>query len=177
MNLFNRLFGSAKAPELSEEERGSLERVLGPGMGVLGIGRGPGGVAVGTDTAFAVRRGGNPWEAVGWHEIQHGSWDPQSHTLSWELIDQTDDHLVLTEAGQLPGVFLAMVGHSIVVQQRFEVPGGRGTVIIAGRRATQPGAPISWVVQALGDTELADPVVHEFVVTQTDLLRLEYDFD
>lgn len=73
------------------------------------------------------------WTHVGWHEIEHGGWNVETHTLSWTLYAGGRGRVVLTEPGLLPEVFRERVSASIVAKKFVPVDGTRG-VTIAGRR-------------------------------------------
>lgn len=169
------LFSRRTPTLLNDAELADLVVALREEPRLLGVGRGRGVLAVATDHAFAVRRD-DAWSAVGWHEIHSGAWDRDTSTLGWSLIDGSQDRVVLVEPGQLPQAFVDLVGRSIVVQHRLSMPQAGGNAIIAGRRALTPGSKITWIVQALGSTDLDDPAVRDFIVRETDRLKSEYEF-
>lgn len=159
---------------LDSAETAELRDALGRRPDVLSVARGPDAAAVVLRDLFAVRRTGG-WGLTAWIDIRAGRWDEDSRRLSWELVDATNDGVVLTEPGQLPVAFAERVQASIAVQRQAQLPGNLGSVLLVGRR--QPGSddPISWQAQGLGRTNLADPVVAAHVVILVGELRHEFD--
>ena len=170
MGLFTR---RQSGSQLSTEELEGLQTLVGARVRVLSVGRGKGAVVAALEQDFAVRR--TEWELIGWHEIQHGAWDSDTSELEWHLVAGDPGRVTLTEPGNLPEVFVAQVGRTIVVQHRLVVPDDLGNVVIAGRQALGPGAPVVWLVQASGRTDLEDPRVELFVLEQTGRLKEEYE--
>ena len=116
------------------------------------------------------------WQHIGWHRIEHGSFDADTNTLRWTVYPDTPDgeipdpaaptepgEVSLLDPGRVPEVFRDRVAASIAVQ-RFvpldvEESGGaaiepvtrktdrRRGVIISGRRdLSRPDDPIEWRV-------------------------------
>lgn len=84
------------------------------------------------------------WTHVGWHEIEHGGWNVENHTLSWTLYGGQRGRVLLTEPGRLPELFRERVAASIVCKKFVPVDDTRG-VTIAGRRDLGASDPvISW---------------------------------
>ena len=169
------LFRRAKPIDLlTPDEVAGLTDVVGERPSVVAVGRGKGVVCAALPSDFAVGRRGT-WELTGWHEVQHGTWDRENSTLKWQRVDGGSDLVQLEEPFDVPATFLEQVGKSIVFQQRMTMPGELGQVIIAARRALAPGAPLVWLVQPVGHSDLHDPDVERFILEQTAQLREDFE--
>lgn len=171
MGLFRR---TKPVDLLTTDELSGLAELVGERPSVIAIGRGKGVVCAALPRDFAVGRQG-AWELTGWHEVLHGTWDRENSMLKWERVDGGSDGVQLEEPFDVPATFLEQVGKTIVVQQRLTAPGDLGQVIVAGRRALAPGAPLVWLVQPVGRTNLHDPQVERFVLEQTALLKEDFE--
>lgn len=154
------------------EELRELRVLRGSAPQVLAGARGEDLLAVALPDALALRRAGQ-WSQVAWQDIQHGSWDGERNRLQWVLVDGTEDGVVLTEAGQLPGVFVERVQASILVQEQVGAPGG-GTVLLSGRRNPAGHGPVIWTAEPSARVAMDDPAVRKFIVGESERLADEY---
>lgn len=168
-------FGLFRAEPLTIEEKVSLQSVLGHGTNVLVTARGPQALVVVLPEVLAVRRGG-AWRLIAWETIQWGGWRQKGDALYWQLIDNTSDEVQLDRPADLPFVFAERVRASIVANREVLLDDDLGRIHLAGRRPpTQPDAPITWTVQAVGRTDLSDARVQELIVKHTRELRAEFE--
>jgi hypothetical protein len=119
---------------------------------------------------------------VGWHAIEHGGWNSETHRLSWTLYSDgsSGQHgfVQLVEPGRLPELFRERVAATIVLEQFFPFGGdarSRGVTVSARRDLAGHGVEIDWHAtltrglswQTDGVRALADRALAE--------LRTEYD--
>ncbi|WP_143052776.1 hypothetical protein [Propionibacterium cyclohexanicum] len=158
----------------SREELRGLQAALGHRAAALAWGRGQELLAVATRGHLAVAERGT-WRVIAWDDILSGAWREDDATLRWMLIDGSGRTIQLENSGELPGVFMERVQASILVQERVPVLGGRGEIIVSGRRNPTGGGELRWMVQPLGSTDLSDPRVQQVAIAETEHLRREYE--
>lgn len=115
------------------------------------------------------------WTHLGWHEIERGGWDAETHRLSWQRYEGEPGFVELGVPGRLPELFRERVAASIALEKFVPLTGERGVVITA-RRDLGAGADIAWHAtltrglswQTRGVTETVEAVLAE--------VRTEYDF-
>ncbi|GAA3559042.1 hypothetical protein GCM10022197_13020 [Microlunatus spumicola] len=117
--------------------RSAAARVGGPGR-VLAWARAEDGFVVGGPAALSFgggdpTGGGDDWQHVGWHEIEHGGWNAESRALSWTLYGGRRGRVGLAEPGRLPELFRERVAASIAVERFVAIRGERGVTVTARR--------------------------------------------
>jgi hypothetical protein len=45
------------------------------------------------------------WRHVGWHQIEQGGWNAETHKLSWSTYDGGREFIELVEPGRMPELF------------------------------------------------------------------------
>jgi hypothetical protein len=90
----------------------------------------------------------NGWEHVGWHEIEHGSWNAERSRLSWVRYAAAGEapsrgSLELTEPGRIPDLFRERILATIAVEKFVPLSGERGVTVTARRDLGRRGA-VSW---------------------------------
>lgn len=170
----------SRAERPGPDELAGLYARLGVRTGLLTWARGGAGgdgcdvLAVLTRSHLAVARGGT-WQVIAWDDILQGGWQEATGTLQWVLLDGARQEIGLDDAGDLPGVFMERVQASIVIQERVPVTGGRGEIIVSGRRNPAGAGQLRWMVQPVGHTDLEDPQVRCVAIAETENLRREYE--
>src|SRR5919112_4787998 len=110
---------------------------------ILAWARTPSGVCIGSPSMFSY---GNEsaWRHVGWHQIEHGGWNSETHKLSWSTYEGRREFLELAEPGRMPELFRERVSASIVAERFVPIAGERG-VTVSGRRDLAEASPaITW---------------------------------
>lgn len=74
------------------------------------------------------------WRQLGWHEIERGQWNAETHTLRWTTLEGRAGSVRLPKPGNMPAVFRDRVNASIVVRQQVEVEGTLHGAQLSGRR-------------------------------------------
>jgi hypothetical protein len=140
------------------------------------------------------------WQHLGWHRIEHGTFNADTNTLSWTLYPDTDADqrpdpaaraipaaLTLLEPGRLPEVFRDRVAASITVRQFIALDDSepvrgkedrRVGVIVSGRRdLSDTSSPIEWRVSLPRGTRWDTPGIEELATAAVARLRADYDPD
>ena len=79
----------------------SLAQTPGRPARILAWANGPAGFVVGSPAALSWGAG-EAWNQVGWHEIERGSWNAETATLTWTLHSGPRGSVTLDESGRLP---------------------------------------------------------------------------
>ena len=87
------------------------------------------------------------WTHIGWHEIEHGSWNSELRTLSWVLHTAPGKpsprgSLELVEPARLPDLFRERIMASIAVEKFVPLVGERGVTITARRDLGSSGTVV-----------------------------------
>jgi hypothetical protein len=114
------------------------------------------------------------WTHTPWHQIEHGEWNAETHTLRWKRLDGGRGSAMLNEPGRMPELFRERIAATIALHRFVPVAGERG-VIVTARRNLVDGGSISWHTtltrgltwEADGVREAADRAVAE--------LQIEWD--
>lgn len=114
------------------------------------------------------------WVHLGWHEIERGGWNVETHRLSWIRHDGVRGEVELAEPGRLPELFRERVAASIAVQEFVALAGTRGVVITARRDLGRSGA-ITWHTTLTQGLSWQTAGVRETVDVVLAELRTEYD--
>jgi hypothetical protein len=110
---------------------------------ILAWARTPGGVCIGSPSMLSY--GSEPaWRHVGWHQIEHGGWNAETHKLSWSIYDGGRDFIDLVEPGRMPELFRERVSASIVAERFVPIAGERGVTVSGRRDLGQTSPAISW---------------------------------
>ena len=110
---------------------------------ILAWARTPSGVCIGSPSMLSY--GSEPaWRHVGWHQIEHGGWNAETHKLSWSLYDGGRDFIDLVEPGRMPELFRERVSASIVAERFVPIAGERGVTVSGRRDLAQTSPAISW---------------------------------
>ena len=140
------------------------------------------------------------WRHIGWHRIEHGTFNGDTNTLQWTRYPDTatgdrpdpsatttPDSVTLLEPGRLPEVFRDRVAASITIQQFIPLDDSqpvkgkqdrRPGVIISGRRDLSGATrPIEWRASLPRGTRWHDPGIEQLAATAVVRLRAEYDPD
>lgn len=169
-------FSRSRAPKVDPALRAEVLAQHPEAGDIHAMGSGPRVLVLACTECLAVRREGSEatWQFVGWHMVNRGGWNAERGVLKWSFADGEGDEVALDEPGRVPEVFRDRVQASILVDQRYEAPGG-GQVIIAGRRQLGvPDAPVVWQATTVGAARLTDPAVANFVVQRTNELRGDF---
>jgi hypothetical protein len=105
------------------------------------------GFCVASPAAFS-HGNDNGWEHIGWHEIEHGSWNSELRKLTWVRYAAPGEapargSLELTEPGRMPELFRECILATIAVEKFVPLSGERGVTITA-RRDLGRGGAVSW---------------------------------
>src|SRR3954453_20711834 len=84
--------------------RTSLAETPGRPARILAWAKGPADFVVGSSAALSWGAD-QAWSHVGWHEIERGSWNAETGTLTWALHGGRRGFAVLEQPGRLPEVF------------------------------------------------------------------------
>ena len=105
---------------------------------------------------------------VGWHEVDHGAWEPKAAALDVRLVTGRRVRLDVAPETQtlLPEVVRERVQSSVVLAEKLEVQGRRGVRVVVRR------SPHGLLTQVLPDVgvDVSDPVVAREVARLRDEL-------
>lgn len=128
-------------------------------------------VVVGTVDRIAVRRG-DTWVMRGWDEVERGSWNAESGTLTWSDMRGEPFTVQLAKPGQFPMLFQERVQASTVVTVQRDLE--QGEVRIVARRRLSPEGGVTFYAIPSGGARLSDATTAAIVVEETDRLKTEY---
>jgi hypothetical protein len=119
------------------------------------------------------------WKHIGWHEIEHGSWNAELHRLSWVLHAAPGKpsplgSLELDEPGRFPGVFRERILATIAVEKFVPLIGERGVTISARRDLGGTGA-VAWHSTLTRGLSWQTDGVRAAVDQAMEQVRTEYD--
>lgn len=133
------------------------------------------GFCIGSPGALSYQVAG-VWNHVGWHEMERGGWNVETHQLSWRVYDGGGGSVELGEPGRLPELFRERVAASIAVEKFVALAGERGAIITA-RRDLGDEASIAWHASLNRGLTWQTEGVSEAVDAAMAELRTEYDLD
>jgi hypothetical protein len=121
----------------------------------------------------------NGWEHVGWHEIEHGSWNAELRRLSWVCYAAPGEapargSVELTEPGRMPELFRERILATIAVEKFVPLSGERGVTVTA-RRDLGRGGAVSWHGTLTRGLSWETDGVRAAVDQAMEELRTEYD--
>lgn len=119
------------------------------------------------------------WKHVGWHEIEHGSWNAELRRLSWVLHAAPGEpsprgSLELDEPGRLPELFRERILATIAVEKFVPLVGERGVTITA-RRDLGGSGTVSWHSTLTRGLSWQTDGVRTAVDQAMEQVRTEYD--
>lgn len=119
------------------------------------------------------------WKHVGWHEIEHGSWNAELSRLSWVLHAAPGEpsprgSLELDEPGRLPELFRERILATIAVEKFVPLVGERGVTITA-RRDLGGSGTVSWHSTLTRGLSWQTDGVRTAVDQAMEQVRTEYD--
>ncbi|MFX4272805.1 hypothetical protein ACQBAR_06440 [Propionibacteriaceae bacterium Y1685] len=133
-------------------------------------------VALPTHLAVGAER---EWTLIGWDQIEKGTWNADTSTISFELTPT--DGVVgvrrsypMREPGRFPAVFKDRVNSTIVFQRHLPGPGGRSGLTISARRDLATGQ-LDWRTTLGKGLRMSDPGVRELAEAALTRFRNEYD--
>ncbi len=162
------IFGKRSDKTLEHE----LQAHLGRRIDVVAQGSGPESSLLATRDLLALRERGQ-WRVFGWEQIATGAWREEESSFMWKTTSDEDFTVRLDDVGRLPELFKERVQNSMVVTVSHDLPKGRLQII--GRRTLDGSDEITWYAVAGGGADLTDPAVADFVVSETDRLKAEYE--
>lgn len=116
-----------------------------------------GGAAVATSARLLVTAAATLRLEAGWHEVDHGAWEPSSSVLDVRLVTGRRVLLQVEPEVQtlLPEVVRERVQSSVVLAEKLEVQGRRGVRVVVRR------SPHGLLTQVLPDVgiDVTDPIV------------------
>ena len=110
---------------------------------ILAWARAVNGVCIGTPSLLSYG-GESEWHHIGWHQIQHGGWNAETHKLSWTGYDGSRQFLELTEPARLPELFRERVSASLVAERFLPIKGKLGVTVSGRRDLGDPTSSITW---------------------------------
>jgi hypothetical protein len=130
-----------------ESWRASLAGQPGRLTRILAWAMSPTGFCIASPAAFSYGNE-NGWGHVGWHEIEHGSWNAELRRLSWLRYAAPGEapargSVELTEPGRMPELFRERILATIAVEKFVPLSGERGVTVTA-RRDLGRGGTVSW---------------------------------
>jgi hypothetical protein len=151
----------------------SLGEPAGGSPRILAWARSEDGFCIGSPARLS--HGGEAgWSHLGWHEIEHGSWNAETATLSWTRHGGGRGSVRLTQPGRLPELFRERIAASIALERFIPLAGERG-VIITARRDLSDGGSISWHSKLTRGLTWQTEGVREAADAALARLRMEYD--
>ena len=121
----------------------SMQAHSGRQVRILAWARTPNGVCIGSPSLLSY--GSEPaWRHVGWHEIEHGGWNSETHQLSWATYAGRREFIELAEPGRMPELFRERVSASIVAERFVPVAGERGVTVSGRRDLAETSSAITW---------------------------------
>lgn len=141
---------------------------------ILAWARSVDGYVVGSLAALSTG-GVEGWSHVGWHQIEHGGWNAETHRLTWAEYGGRRGSVELAEPARIPELFRERVAASIVVERFVPVRGERGFVVNGRRNLADSGAPIEWHATLGRGLTWSIPGVEEAAERAVAELRAEWD--
>jgi hypothetical protein len=83
------------------------------------------------------------WTHLGWHEIEHGTWNSETAVLGWTRHGGGRGSVHLTQPGRMPELFRERIAATIALERFVPLAGERGVTITARRNLEDAGS-ISW---------------------------------
>ena len=131
------------------------------------------GYCIGTPARFSYGDE-TSWSHLGWHEIEHGTWNSETALLSWTRHGGGRGSVQLTEPGRMPELFRERIAATIALERFVPLAGERGVTITARRNLDDAGA-ISWHSTLTRGLTWQTEGVREAADQAMARLRLEYD--
>ncbi|MFW6599324.1 hypothetical protein ACQBAU_12180 [Propionibacteriaceae bacterium Y2011] len=116
---------------------------------------------------------GRDWDLLGWHVIDHGSWNPDTDTLELELHPGGRKKVRLHNPGLVAEVMTERVQASIVFQRYLEVPDTHSGLTVSARR-NLADQTLSWQAVPGRGLRWNDPDVQAFADAAVRRLRREF---
>jgi hypothetical protein len=110
---------------------------------VLAWARAVNGVCIGSPSLLSYGSQSG-WTHVGWHQIERGGWNAETHKLSWTSYDGIKQFVELTEPGRLPELFRERVSATIVAERFVPIAGERGVTVSGRRDLADATSSITW---------------------------------
>ncbi|HSU35993.1 MAG TPA: hypothetical protein VLJ88_10060, partial [Propionibacteriaceae bacterium] len=114
------------------------------------------------------------WTHLGWHEIEHGTWNSETAVLSWTRHGGGRGSVQLTQPGRMPELFRERIAATIALERFVPLAGERGVTITARRNLDDAGS-ISWHSTLTRGLTWQTEGVREAVDEAMARLRGEYD--
>jgi len=114
------------------------------------------------------------WTHLGWHEIEHGTWNSETAVLSWTRHGGGRGAVQLTQPGRMPELFRERIAATIALERFVPLAGDRGVTITARRNLDDAGS-ICWHSTLTRGLTWQTEGVREAVDEAMARLRGEYD--
>lgn len=133
------------------------------------------GLVIASPAALSTSTAGDLWTHIGWHAIESGGWNAETHSLTWAQYGGRRGAVRLTAPGRLPELFRERIAASIVVERFVPVAGERGVILNGRRDLAQSNPVIEWHTTLGRGVSWRTPGLRETADAALAELKREYD--